>query len=192
MKEEIEHCEELIKKWNSTPYGPIKDKIRNDLFIIIQPSICKWISSILSKKGQYTSPEEVKSQSWDCFEYCLKHFKPERPIPIPNHFYAYTKFKLLTLKPKKMDKALRESRPAENGDDTPDDLFLVYGHLEELKVFRSLLPEEYASVFDDAIMSMVPDNRQWIQRIDKSKISYVKYQEVKRIFKIVVEYLIMR
>jgi hypothetical protein len=197
MKNGMEQCEDLIKQWCESPVGDGKNQIRNQLFLELKPFLCKWILSILSKKGRHLTEEEVNSTSWDCFEYCLRHFKPGRPIPLPNHFYTYTKFKLITFL--RIDPTLMKTEEIkenlsglQNKQYDDESLFLVYEHLEELKGFRALLPSEYMFVFDDAIMSLVPDNRQRLQRIDTKTLSYVRYQESKRILKIVVEFLLMR
>jgi intein-encoded DNA endonuclease-like protein len=68
----------------------------------------------------------------------------------------------------------------------------VYEHIDELKAFRSMLPNEYVSTFDDAVMSMVPDSKERSSRLDVTKLDYRRYREAKQLFKIVIEFLLMR
>jgi hypothetical protein len=189
--EDIEKCEVLIKQWSQAADRSEKSNLRNHLFEVIRPSINQWISSIVGKKGQHLTPQEVQSKSWDCFEYCLKHFKPESKVPLLGHFYSYTRFML---------SAVQKNKEIDDGDidqkkDPEDDLFFVYAQIEELRAFRHLLPPEYGLVFDDALTSLVPDCRQRTDRpksLGESTSRYVKYREAKRIFKIVIGFLLMR
>jgi hypothetical protein len=196
QRNEIEQCTNLIIKWNQIPFGHEKDIIKKQLFHIMNPFMSKWISSIVSKrKYYYMSPEEILSKSWECFEFCLKHFKPKMNIPLPNHFYSYTKFLLATLSLEMRRKQQEEETNkiiSEIQNPDRDDLSLLYGQLDELQQFRNFLPEEYVLVFDDTVMSLVPYSGNRIRRIDKTSLSYTKYHAIKKVFKVVVEYLLMR
>jgi hypothetical protein len=190
----LKQCEDLIKKWESTSLGTKKNEIQNELYSILNPFMDIWIFSILSsRKSEHIPLEEITSKKWDCFKYCLNHYKPESKIPIPNHFYSYTKFHLsmLQIQDKKgFHKGSQEeliNLPSES-----DDLQKVYEHLEELKKFRDMLPKEYISVFDDAIMSMIPRYSKRIQRLDDTSLYYAKYQIIKKVIKIIIRFLLLR
>ena len=190
-KQEIKECEKLIQKWKDAKPGKEKDRIRSNLFKIFRPTIKIWIISILKKRKVYIPPIELDQKCWDCFAYCLKHYKPGR-IPPLNHFYSYTRFLVsLGSKPAQGNEETSQEQD-EIVDKETDDLALVYEDIEELKFFRRLLPEEYVSVFDDAIMSMAPSKKDRVQRLKEIKIPYAKYHEVKKVFKIVVEFILVR
>ena len=191
-KDLITLCLKMIKEWNVCSISHEKDLIRNKLFIIIQPFMAKWIASILAKKSQYASDEEIKSKSWDSFKYCLRLFKEDKPIPLPNHFYAYTKFFLSIPYSEKQILKNETKGPFVTEVTSDREPFHAYEDIEELKYFRSLLPQEYVSVFDDAIMSLVPSNSQKLQRLEESSLGYARYREAKKIFKIVIEFLLTR
>lgn len=188
-KEDINSLSKMINCYNSYPNCKEKDNLRNEIYLKILPYMKKWISSILSKKSIFLEKEEILSKSWDCFEFCLKHFKPEKNILMPNHFYAYTKFYLKiynkinnkNLSPQELD-----TKNSYIGEEN------VYDQLEELKAFKNLLPEEYSLVFDDALMSLIPNNKDKQYRIKQSNLPVIRYKESKKIFKIIIDYLLRR
>ena len=87
-KQEIALCKQLIDDLNSSEIHHEKNTLRNKLYKAMHPFIVKWISSISSQKGLYYNEQDIISKSWDCFEFALKHYKPGKEIPIPNHFYS--------------------------------------------------------------------------------------------------------
>jgi hypothetical protein len=188
-KSDIEKCEKMIREYNDTINNEERISIRNELFKAINPFMHQWVMSVLSKRGGYVSHEEIKSKSWDCFEYCLRHYKKGGKVPVPNHFYIYTRFHLTaTSKPSEICECYDDNAL----DSVGDGLHSVYEHIDELKAFRSMLPNEYVSTFDDAVMSMVPDSKERSSRLDVTKLDYRRYREAKQLFKIVIEFLLMR
>ena len=189
-KEKINLCEEMIKKWNSLPSCEEKNIVRNKLFLIMQKFMEKWVSAHLSRQGKFFSSEEIKSISWDCFTYCLRLFKPERGIPIPNHFYSYTRFFLLPsyFDKKEIELNAKVKSSIEGVEKNP---FLMFELTDELRFFRKCLPPEYLSVFDDCIINLSP-NKSKTHGHKKSPPDYCKYQEAKKIFRIVIDFLIMK
>ena len=199
QKFQIEYCEKMIKEWISETDANKKNDVQKKLFIFMKPFMEKWISAILCNNGRFLTPGEITSYGWDSFQYCLIHFKPSRNIPVPNHFYAYTKFCLMSTVGQEKKEKKRASSDYEKEINTIDieEPFLVYEHIQELKVFRSRLSQDHASIFDDAIMSMVPNAYHGLRRLPdkpgKSKYhNYAKYHEAKNIFKIVIEFLLTK
>jgi hypothetical protein len=189
-KTDIACCEELIKQWKETTDPERKNQIRNQIFSIIRPSMNQWVQSALSKRGMETTSCDTQSQAWDCFVYALNHYKDNGGFPIPNHFYGYTRF-YLCKKDRNKEDATGRIEDFEDFGGT-DELTIVYGHIEELKQFRSTLPPEYAIVFDDSIMGFLPYNHDRTPSIEQSGLSYTKYYEAKKILKCVVQYLLTR
>ena len=168
--------------------GLEKNKIRNDIYFLMQESMMLWVHDILKKQGKFIEPEEVISSGFRCFEYALQHYKQDK-IPLCNHFYAYTRFRLL------MDEN-KERRATDNLPLDPDsnetnheNMHIVYDNIEGLTKFRQLLPEEYKAVFDDAVMSMIPDNRQKTKR--ETEMPFWRYREAKKILKVMVQFLLI-
>lgn len=191
-KNQIASCKDLIVQWNSLDNTKDKNVIRNNLFLIMQPFMEKWVSSILSRKGRYVSLEDIKSKSWICFEFCLKHFKINEPIPIPNHFYSYTRFCLAGIHAEQNLYEENTQNIAKINSIPEENILLVYEDIDELKCFRLSLPPEYVSVFDDAILSLVPRISNNLERSNISTLSYDKYRESKKIFKLIIRFLLMR
>lgn len=222
-KQQIKECYDLIKEYKEEPNQAKQQMVRNQIFFLLTPHLEKWVKSILSSRGIFVDQPELLSQSWDCFEFCLKHYKPEGTIPVPNHFYAYTKFYLSMYAKKESRKQKRQTfdvlqangknrgvfgdggriiyhtadkgKGSTNIDDVlkiEDSFLSVYEHIDELKSFRILLPKEYITVFDDAIMSMCAGHTQNLQRLNLTTLSYSKYQEVKKVFKIIINFLLTK
>jgi uncharacterized membrane protein len=188
-KDQIEKCKTLIRDFDECLDLKQKQIIRNNLFFLMQPSIIKWYKDILSKKGLFIEMAELRSKSWDCFEFCLRLYKEEKKIPIPSHFYKYTNFFILN----SLITPLKEEEINHNENNEEIDNFMsVLETVDEFKMFRSILPEEYVSVFDDALMSMAPANSQRLQRQKESGIPIARYQEAKKIFKIVIDFLLVK
>jgi|SRR3990167_7190306 len=189
QKEQITECTNLAKQYLSS-VGERKNNIRNTLYFKMQMPMSKWIQSVLAQKKVFLGKEELLSMNYECFEFCLDRFKPDGEIPLPNHFYAYTKFFLNTNYIAtnnggiiRMDLADRE---------IGESIDLAYEYIDELKEFRKSLPKEYYSVYDDAIMSLVDSRQNRLRRLDETPLTYQKYCESKKIFKIVIDYLLRR
>lgn len=194
QKEEIAKCTELAKK-----YFSFKDKeqeaIRNELYFCLKQYMLKWMKTILSTKGLYWEANELLSESWLCFEFCLRHFKPEGCIPLPNHFYAYSKFYIASIKNSQNKKHLLHDEYKEHVDYMSmegEDLNSVYEQLDELRCFKKSLPKEYYSIFDDAVMSMVGCLNDRVRRLGETPVKYYRYCESKKIFRITIDYLLRR
>lgn len=167
---------------------PNKSIIRNELYEMIQPTMMSWLYSFHKKKGVFNSKEEILSKSWDCFEFCLKYYKPDRGIPVQNHFYNYTRFCMLTYFNSKQDYTSTDQELSNlQGDSDCDRL---YENIDILKTFRNSLPKEYTLVFDDALMSLVPHTPDRLSRKDETALPYRRYLESKKVFKWVIDFLI--
>jgi hypothetical protein len=188
-EKQIKFLHTEIVRYNSYSHSKEKENLRNEIYLTMLPFIKKWISSILAKKSIFWDQEEMLSKSCDCFEFCLKHFKPEKKIAIPNHFYSYTNFYLKIHDKINNQKISEQEFEVKNSYLGNEDL---YNQLDELKSFRNILSTEYALVFDDALMSLIPNNKDKQYRIKQSNLSSIRYQESKKIFKIVIDYLLRR
>lgn len=186
IKSEINACEILIEKMKTNKSD--NTKLRNELYTIMEEYILMWMKSILKDKNYY-SKEELVSLSWDCFLFCLKYYDHKKCIPLPNHFFSYTKFFLLTTF--KKDKLLLKKEDIITDIVTYD--LSIFDHLDDLKMFKKSLPEEYKIVFDDALMSMADcSNKDKVKRHDPTKLTNTQYNESKKMLKIVIYYLLRR
>ena len=191
-QQKIQTCYDLILEYKKCERTE-KEEVRNKLFLEMKEYIIKWISSISSQKGEYLTQKELQSKSWDCFLFALKYFKTEKSIPIPNHFYAYTRFKLsMKDKSEKSIKQPNDTDILDLCDPDNNDIFIVYGHLEELSLFRRNIPIDYQKIFDDALYSMMPGRSLRKRRSKEVNFTYPRYLEAKKIFKMIIEYLLLR
>lgn len=188
-QEQINKLEVLIKQYHDT-HKLKKDIVRNEIYTIMSPAIRRWVNAVLANQKIYLSNEEILAKTWDCFLYGLQYYKPEKKIPVPNHFYTYTKFYLRILQNEeivKINKRLLLNHDEPFIDFNPDSF---YNSLDELKVFRDGLNCEYQLIFDDALMSMFPANKDKKSRIKDSSLSNIRYQESKKIFKVIIDFLL--
>jgi hypothetical protein len=188
-KKDIDSLFKMIILYNSYQNCIEKDNLRNEIYLKILPYMKKWISSVLAKKSIFLEKEEILSKSWDCFQFCLRHFKPEKKILIPNHFYSYTNF-YLKIHNKIEEKNISEQEMGIKNSSLGEEN--LYNQLDELKTFKNTLPEEYSLVFEDALMSLMPNNKDKQYRIKQSKLPIIRYRESKKIFKIIIDYLLRR
>lgn len=189
----IHKCHTLILQHNKEKEPSTKEKIRNNIFMEMQPFFSKWIGAILASKNIFWTHKEIVSLGWDCFEFCLKHYKDNSTIPIPNHFYSYTKFYLNMHFTKENKRITQEKNSGPTFLHVPgEDFNNAFMYIEELRAFHEALEPEYKIVFEDAVMSMLANVKDRVRRIDESSLSYTRYSESKKIFKIVVDFLLRR
>ncbi len=166
-----------------------RQKIRNEIFLQLQPYLDRWVKSNL-KNREHLDEGERLSTCWDCFEFCLERWSPKNNIPVPNHFYSYTRFFLLSrlTKEKKKNTDALSLLDREEGD-SPENL---YGILDDLKKFRERLPTDYRPIFDDALMSMAGHTGDRPSYKKKKDYTYYKYLEAKKAFKFIIGFLLSR
>lgn len=181
---EIERCKDKEEK----------SSLRNHLFVLMQKDIDSWIRSMLKKKGLFAAEEEILSLSWDCFEFSLNSYDPKKKIPPINHFFAYTKFYIMAANSKKI--AEKNKFDFVKSEDFIDFEIAeeedALNSLEELKKFRELLSDDLSVIFDDALMSMRAATKDRQRRLEKTPLNYSRYHNSKKIFKIVIDFLLRR
>lgn len=188
--EVAEKLKKKIKLFNSKKESKLKNELRSQIFLELKPYITEWISIQLYKKGVFLSKEEILSKSWDCFEYGIKHFKG-KTINIPSHFYKYTNYCLL--KEYKSSNVLNKNiDEMENEIKVNSNCGKAFDDIDELKRFKSILPKEYIIPFEDALMSLSSSLKDRVNRRGVSKISKKRYEESKKAFKLVIEFLVKR
>jgi len=184
-KKDIDVCTIIVANLFDCTSIEEQDRQRNKLFTYFQPTIIQWMHFILKGKAFYPE-EELKALSWDCFLFCLNYYKPEKNIPLLNHFFAYTKFFLLI---KEKEKEADRNKV----DSTKEEYDLsVFEVLDDLKNFKQSLPEEYKSIFDDTLMSMSKANKDRVRRLKETSVKYHQYRESKKIFRLVIDFLLRR
>ena len=169
-----------------------KDKIRNDMFIKMEPFIDIWLKGNLNYRQMFMENDERLSLCWDCFEFCLKYYHPERNISLVNHFYRYTKFFLLSWFAEKKKREDINDPGATTNDGKLNNCTVFYEQIDDLKQFRKMIPEDYKTIFDDAILSMAGRPVDKIPYRKSNAYSYYKYCESKKVFKIVIDFLLHR
>lgn len=191
-KKKIKEIQQLITKLHSCKGENNRNIARNNIFFEMKPFMLRWMSSILLKKGVYKDNDELLSLSWDCFEYALYHYKNKKKIPIPNHFYKYSMYFIKDMISKNISKHKETSIYELNNLETNDYNEKLYSDLDELKAFRSELPDNYKIVFNDALMSLAPSNKDRVSTVSTTTLTTMRYQESKKIFKWVINFLIKR
>ncbi len=189
----ISYLEDQMKQLLSDDNKESKDKLRNEIFIKMSPTIDRWIKGILGSKQMYMEDGERLSLSWDCFEFCLHYYHPERNIHLPNHFYKYTNFFLLSWFAERQKQENPIDRNASIEDNQKlDNCQIYYEQIDDLKQFRKMIPEDYRDIFDDALLSMTGRPVDRIAYVKSDAYGYYKYCEAKKVFKIVIDFLLHR
>jgi hypothetical protein len=183
---QIAECTDWIRKYNAGSCIGVTS-MKNQIFNLLRPFIAKWISSALAEDKIFLDKNEIISLSWDCFEFCLESFKPDGPIPLPNHFHKYTKFFLMNYK-----KSFNQSEVPIIDSESSVSPFDAYIQIEELRTFRETLTPEYILIFDDALLSMTNDSKAGLRRASESSLSYAKYCEAKKVMKMIIHFLLVK
>lgn len=185
-KEEVEKAiERHIREGSKESY--------NSAYTVFAPLISRWVKTLAARKNITLDSGEDISLSWDCFEFCMRHYSLGKQIPAMNHFYAYTKFFFASWSSSEYRRT--NNMQCENGEIrgyscNPE---TYYGQIDDLKQFRSGLPENDKEIFDEAIMSMSGAPWDKVRKYDKTKpYTYYRYCEAKRVFKIVIDFLLRR
>ena len=143
-----------IVKYKGYKSNHHKIKVRNEIYSLMMNDMLAWIKSILKRWGKYESKEEIIALSWDCFEFCLKHFKVNGiNNKVEKHFYNYTSYYLLNRYAKK-DRVflpIDELKGILGIIESPENL--AFEKLLTLTQFRNVIPEKYLVVWDDAVQS---------------------------------------
>lgn len=190
----ISECQLLIKKYYVLKDDKKKQLIRNQIFEKIYPDIMSWIGSILADKKMFLTKEEMTSISWDCFSSGLKNYK--EAVPLPNHFYTYSKYFLMSNAKKYPELLLDDlsknihDKPNGIAKENLEESWLETWELKkELLRFREKLPDKYKETFDDALMSMSAWSAQRVRRNTKNYPFY-RYDEAKKVFKLVIKFIL--
>lgn len=167
----------LLHKGYKSEYWKVKR--RNELYELMMPFLLKWIRSILRKWGRFMEECELISVSWDAFCFCFDRCR-NPDIPVPKHFYEYTRYFLL-MKFAKEDKVsihLDELEEIINTIPCEDDGSLTC--LITLFQFREIIPDKYKIVWDDAAQSLssAPRFRCKSKNVGMSDYTYNRIKEV--------------
>ena len=183
MTPEIQsECLGLIQKYQRLIYKKVKERTRNKIYELMHTYLCKWIMSIYRDWGMFKQKGEVVSLSWEVFEYCLERYTDDYPIPL--HFYTYSRYYLLT-------KLKGQDGPVLKGymDGLPEWLktcettrgWCAVDKVLDLESFRGIIPEEYYSIFDDALHSLHPAKQMRRTGVKPSGIHKGEYYRVKKV-----------
>lgn len=137
-------------------FGKKSAILRNELFLKMKDDQIKWVKSILYKWKKFETEQEILSLSWDCFEFCFERYL-NYDIPLPKHFYEYTRYHLLMKYGKKDRVFLPEEELQEilGLVQTPQNILM--DRLLTLKQFREVIPDDLKVAWDDSFYSMSAD-----------------------------------
>jgi len=174
-------CEEKILKCKAYKRKSYKAKCRNELYLLMKEDIIKWIKSILRKWYKHETEEEVLSLSWDCFEFCLKHYKINGKNKVEKHFYNYISYYLLNRYGQKesVHLPLDELKDVISIVKTPHNI--AFEKLLTLMQFKECIPEKYKLVWDDAIQSLSLYSKERMVTIPLNMDKRV-YNAIKKVF----------
>lgn len=189
----IRQCQTLISSYAAEPNPDKQNEIKGALYLCLRPHIIKWMNAVVVSKQLFGIKDEVVSLSWDCFEFCLSHYKPQRMVPVPNHFYAYVKFFLGIYQAeqnRKNNKTHNQFVDSERNSVVNEEA--AYLIMDELKAFHASLDNRYKDIFEDAVMSMSNNRKDRVRRVNEGSYQYTQYIESKKVFKMIIDFLLRR
>ena len=127
--------------------------IRNKTYLEIKDWQIRWVKGILAKWNRWETPQNVLSFSWDTFHFCIEQYK-NYEIPIPKHFYEYSRYFLLNYYAKQNHLLIPTEELVETLSIVPCSENITFIKLLQLQQMRETLPQEFRGVWDDALGSL--------------------------------------
>ena len=162
--------------------------LRNGIFFLMQDTVKSHIQKILKRWGKWEVETEILALTWDAFYFCLERYR-NFDLPIPYHFYLYTRYYLLDHYGRK-DRVLLpldELREILSIEPTPDNA--LFCKLLTICDYRSQFPEKFHVIFDDAFQSLHPAPRYQQRTPDMGGHPKAVYEAVKKVFIVTLNYL---
>jgi hypothetical protein len=163
--------------------GSCVAECRNAIYSLMSDFMMIWVTTILARWKRFESYQERLSASWDAFCFCLDRYR-NYDIPVPKHFYDYSRYFLLSHYAKKdhvflpiedLQNTLALSELAETAP---------FENLLSLYQFREAMPELYKIVWDDALLSLCSRNDRQVTA--RPGLNTNAYFHVKKGFKAVI------
>jgi len=185
-------CHLLIKRYKELKQEATKVKYRNKIYLLLKDFIIIQMKSVLSKWKKHVSGEELLSNSWDVFVFCLDYYDPIKfSSPVP-HFYRYIKYWLLMWHAKKDESIclpIEELADTLTIIDSPENI--AFGKLLKLYNMREAIPDNNKVVWDDAFLSLSYTKKKSDNyRSEKIGMDYNTYRRLKLSFKGIIRYVL--
>lgn len=198
----LEHqkaCKFLVDKYRTTRDSSSRQRIRNELFCTILPYMQKWVKTSLGRRKIFLEKNKLLSVCWEAFCFCMDAYK-NLEVPFPSHFsrnVEYFIIKCLTKKHKLKKKEIYLDE-LQDGDFLEKDFYpidisgmKIISSVSFLKMFRSSLSNEYKDIFDEALTGKKEKNKDKIG-VKKGYLPNYRYQEAKKVFKMVIEFSLIK
>ena len=160
-------------------------RVRNEIYLELRPWLITWMKSILNRWERHEDDCELLSLSWDAFMFCLSYYKGNE-YAVPKHFFEYTRYFLLNYYAKAENVLLPLGELKEILQLVDSPMNEVFEKLISLQQLKESLPERFQVVFDDAIQSLHPDDKENIRTRGNLGFSDSTYRAVKEVLKPVI------
>jgi len=197
-----------VNKYKKAKNTKTATKYRNKLYMLMQKDMSKWVGAGLKEIGWEMKQSERLSIGWDCFCFCLDSFKSKNNIDVLKHFYCYTVFYLRMQRSKWLRDLKLQGGKGKINDILPiitvdfiDSLINsehgrfknkntsdIVCDMEDLHKFREILCDEHKAIFDDALLSMVPERKFRVRNINGC--NYQVYCMAKNIYKNIIRFIV--
>jgi len=190
-------CIELIREYDKETDFHVKCRIRNKLYHILRPYLICWIKERHKKRGEWEDEGSILSLSWDTFLYCLSYYK--RDGNFITHFKKYTTFYIISMFNinSSLNRKVVVMEEVDRQVEINEVLYFCGNILNEyvaVKKFKQLVEEklggDYIKIFEDALLSMSPYNPYRINREKELKINHYRYIEAKKVFRLIISFLL--
>jgi hypothetical protein len=189
-------CKGLIEEYfalDEEEGGSRKGELRNQIFTLMYPFLCRWVAAAIGRKGQYRPKMELTSLCWDAFLYGLTNYN-NTDVPLPFHFNKSCGY-FVALFLNEDRKIKRKTVNIEDLDCPEHDVCLpphdvkVISSYEFLSTFREYLNDSYKMVFDDALMNR--DSNTPHRTKDGPHLPFYRYNEAKKVFRVMINFFML-
>ena len=189
----IDSATVLIKRYKGSKRELTRNKIRNELYLLVKPFQIKCIKERMAKRKTWLEEPEILSMSWDAFLFWLQRYKEKYFLPF--HIRTYTGFFLGGIRRGEPKEIYLEESKREVGEvvfECSKEIREDYVALKQFHEFiEKELGREYIVIFEDALMSMTPSNFHRINREKEFGINHYRYVEAKKIFRQMIAFLLV-
>ncbi len=182
-----EECKNLIEKYRRYKAKSYKIKARNDLYMKMQKDLLIWIKSVLKEWGKFETEGEILSVSWDIFEFGLEYYVIG--YSVPEHFYTHTKYFLLNQYAKKENVFLPLEDLEKLLNMYPNPTSNAFVKILDLHRFSDCIPKEHKVVWDDALLSLSPADKDRHRTRGKIGMSDESYRRLKDAYRVMIRFL---
>ena len=192
-EEKQDELTKLVRKYKSYKVEHYRVRARNKLYEELRVWMLIWMKSILSSWHKWEDKDELLSLSWDAFCFCLQYYN-NLDVPLPKHFFDYTKYFLLKKYAEKESVELSMDELKETLSLIPSDINGTFVNLLTINQYiQESVPKKHKAIFCDALHSISNNHmeRVWGWK-SGCGVSQKTYEQLKKAYRGIILYLLKK